>query len=172
LGDSEQHTTTKDSEKLMNNQMHKPAVVQPKDGRTMLVLGQEVTVKLSSGETGGDYYIFETVVPPGARVPPHIHSREDEILEVLDGELEIFLDGETFKTSGGALAFFPRQTVHAFGNAAKTPARARFVVSPGANFEKFFGELCALPANQPPDMAKVMEIFAGYGLPIVTEPTS
>ena len=135
-----------------------------------MVLGQEVTVKLSSSETGGDYYLFETVVALGGRVPPHVHSREDEILEVMEGELEVFLDGRTFNATAGALAFFPRDTVHAFSNVGKTPARARFVVSPGANFEKFFRELSALPADQPPDMAKVIELFARYGLPIVTEP--
>jgi quercetin dioxygenase-like cupin family protein len=137
-----------------------------------MVLGQEITVKLSSSETGGDYYLFENVVAPASRVPPHVHSREDEILQVMEGELEIFLDGKTFKAPAGAVAFFPRKTVHAFGNVGKSPARARFVVSPGANFESFFAELCTLPTDQPPDMAKVMEIFERYGLPIVTDPTS
>lgn len=137
-----------------------------------MVLGQEVTIKLSSSETGGDYFLFENVVPQGAHVPRHVHYHEDEILEVLKGELEVFLDGKTFKAPTGTIAFFPRNVVHGFGNVGTVPAKGRFLVSPGANFEKFFGELSALPTNQPPDMAKVMEIFDRYGLPIVTEPAS
>jgi quercetin dioxygenase-like cupin family protein len=155
----------------MNNpiQNHKPAVVQPGKGRKIMVLGQEITVKLSTPETGGDYFLFESVVAPGFRVPPHIHSREDEIIQVLEGELEVFLGGKMFNAPAGAIAFFPRNIVHAFGNIVNTPASARFFVSPGANFEKFFDELCKLPANQPPDMAQVTEIFDRYGLPIVAE---
>jgi quercetin dioxygenase-like cupin family protein len=154
----------------MNPSDRSPAVVAPGEGRKILVLGQEVTVKLSRSQTGGDCFLFETVVPPGSRIPPHIHSREDEILQVLEGGLEVFLGGRTFQAGAGAVAFFPRNTVHAFGNEGDSPARARFVVTPGANFEAFFQELCALSANPPPEMTKVTEIFARYGLPIVTEP--
>jgi len=156
----------------MNSRNCEPAILQPTEGRTLVVLGQEITVKLSCAETGGQYYLFETVTPPGARVPPHVHSREDEILEVLDGELEVLLGGKAFKAPAGTIAFFPKHVAHAFGNVGTTPAKGRFLVSPGANFEAFFGELSALPAGQPPDMPKVMEIFARYGLPILHEPTS
>ena len=156
----------------MNTQNHKPAILRPGEGRKINVLGMEVTVKLSSLETGGDYFLFDGVVRQGDRVPPHIHHREDEIIQVLEGELEIFLGGRTFKAPAGAIAFFPREVVHAFANVANAPAKARFLASPGANFEKFFGELSALPANQPPDMAQVSEIFDRYGLPIVPEPAA
>ena len=156
----------------MNTQNHKPTVLRPDEGRKIKVLGMEVTIKLSSVETGGDYFLFEAVVSQGDRVPPHIHHREDEIIQVLEGELEISLSGRTFKAPAGAIAFFPRNVVHAFANAGNAPAKARFLASPGANFEKFFGELSALPANEPPDMAKVMEIFDRYGLPIVPEPAA
>lgn len=156
----------------MTNQHHEPAVVKPGEGRVILVLGQEITVKLSSSETGGDYYLFENVVPQGTRVPLHVHQREDEILEVLEGELEVTLGGKTFDAPAGTVAYFPRNVAHGFCNSGDAPAKGRFLVSPGANFEEFFGELGALPASGPPDMAKVMEIFSRYGLPIVAEPGS
>ncbi len=37
-------------------------------------------MKLSSADTGGAFFLFETAVPPGRGVPPHVHSREDEVL--------------------------------------------------------------------------------------------
>ena len=159
------------SENPMNTRNHKPTVLRPGEGRKIKVLGMEVTIQLSSLETGGDFFLFESVLSPGDRIPPHIHHREDEIVQVLEGELEIFL-GRTFKAPAGTVAFFPREVVHAFANVGNAPAKARFLASPGANFEKFFEELSALPANQPPDMAKVMEIFDRYGLPIAPEPAS
>lgn len=156
----------------MSTRNHKPAVVQSRDGRKFKVLGNQITVKLSSAETGGDYHLFDCDVPPGVGVPPHVHSREDEILEVMEGELEIFIGGKTFQATANAVAFFPRHVVHGFTNQAKTSARCRFLASPGANFEKFFDELSALPDQLPPDMGKVAEIFARYGLPIVADPAS
>ena len=74
----------------MNTKNHKPAIVQSNEGRKMIVLGQEITLKLASTETGGAYYLFEDLVPPGLGVPPHIHEREDEVLKVIDGEFEFF----------------------------------------------------------------------------------
>jgi quercetin dioxygenase-like cupin family protein len=156
----------------MNTRNCKPTVLRPEEGRKIKVLGMEVTLKLSSLETAGGYFLFDGVVGPGDRVPPHVHHREDEIIQVLEGELEIFLGRRTFKAPAGAIAFFPRDVVHAFANVGNAPANVRFLATPGANFEKFFEELSALPADQPPDMAKVMEIFDRYGLPIVAEPAS
>ena len=152
----------------MTGAKSRPAVLQPGDGRRFNLLGQTITVKLSSGETGGAYYLFENAVPPGARIPVHVHSLEDEILEVLEGELEVFLDGKVFNAPAGTIGFFPRHIAHGFSNLGSTPAMGRFLVTPGANFEKFFGELSALPPDQPPEMPRIAEIFARYGVPIVS----
>ncbi len=127
---------------------------------------------LSSAETGGDYYFFEDLVPPGPGVPPHIHEREDEFIRVIDGELENFLNGETCKATSGATAYFPRSVVHVFTHIGRTPGRALFFVSPGANFEKFFEELRALPSHQPPVMAKVGEIFDRHAIRIISYPAA
>ena len=146
------------------------AIVPHGDRRTITVLGSEITVKLSSLQTGGDFYIFEGFSAPGDCVPPHVHSREDEILEVLEGEFDILLGGDHFKAAEGKILFFPRNVAHGFTNSGMTPAKYRIIVSPGANFEKFFEELSTLPSDQPPDMAKMMEVFERYGLPNILKP--
>lgn len=147
-------------------QQRKPIVVAPTEGRKITVLGQEITVKLTSKETGGDYYMFEAVIAPGGQVPIHTHSREDETLEVLEGELELFLGDTGLRACTGSTAFFPRSVAHGFRNPTQKPTRLRFVVSPGLNFETFFEELSSLPVDQPPDFVRVSEIFERYGLPL------
>jgi len=97
-----------------------------------------------------------------------VHSREDEILEVLEGGFEILLGEDRFEATTGTVAYFPRDVVHGFTNAGTVPAKYRIIVTPGANFQEFFEELSSLPTDLPPDMAKVMEIFDRYGLPIIT----
>lgn len=152
----------------MNNPSRKPTVVPSGGGRTITVLGMKMVVKLRSAETAGDCFIFESTTEPGDGVPPHVHSREDEILEVLEGAYDVLLGENRFEVTAGAIAYFPRDVVHGFTNSGTTPAKYRVVVTPGSNFEDFFEELSSLPAEMPPDMTAVMEIFDRYGLPIVT----
>lgn len=144
-----------------------PKLLGASEGRRLAVIGHEITVKLTAAETDGGAYVFEDVCPPGAGVPPHVHTREDEILTVLEGEYEIFLDGKTYTATRGAVANFPRSVAHAFRNATNKPARALFVVTPAESFAEFFDELSTLPPHAPPDPAKVAEIFGRYGMTIL-----
>ena len=63
-------------------------------GQTFRVFGQTVTERITAEDSGGAYYVMEELSPPGTGVPPHRHSREDEIVQVLAGTVEVFLDGE------------------------------------------------------------------------------
>jgi quercetin dioxygenase-like cupin family protein len=141
-------------------------VVPATDGRRMNVLGHAITVKLAAAETAGDCYSFEVVTPPGHGIPPHVHDREDEVIYVLDGEYDVWLDGAVSRATAGATLHFPRHVPHAFTNVGATPGTTLWVVTPGTNFEPFFDELGALPAG-PPDLAKVAAIFGSYGMQIL-----
>lgn len=150
----------------------KPTVVPLNEGRKMFVLGQEITLKLARPETGGDFYLFEVLTPPGVGVPPHVHQHEDEIMQVMEGEFEIFLEGKTHKANQGVVINFPRFIPHGFSNTGKKTGRTLFTVIPGRNFEEFFEELSALPADRPPDMAKVAGIFRRYDMEILAPPSA
>jgi oxalate decarboxylase/phosphoglucose isomerase-like protein (cupin superfamily) len=142
----------------------KPMTVPLSAERKIFVLGNEITIKLASRETEEGSYVFEQLTPPGVGVPRHIHQREDEIIEVIEGEYEVFFDGKIYMATQRTVMNFPRFVAHGFKNVGEKPARARFTVTPGANFEEFFEEMSALPRDEPPDMAKVSEICSRYGL--------
>jgi len=144
-----------------------PMVVPADGGRKILVIGNEIEVKLGCAETAGALFIFENSTPPGDGAPPHIHSREDEIVHVIEGEYEVFLDGKTLMAAAGAVVNFPRNVVHGFRNIGKTTARALFIVTPGENFERFFEELSSVAPTRNSDMEKVAAVFSKYGLPIM-----
>lgn len=146
-----------------------PMVVPAGTGRKALVLGIDITIKLSGQETEGSYFVFDAVVPPGVGVPPHVHQREDEIVQVVEGEVEIFLDGKTYQVTPDAVINFPKLVPHGFRNASTKPCRVVFTIVPGHNFEKFFVELGSLPSEGPPDMAKVSEIFRRYDMEILEQ---
>jgi len=148
----------------MSTKNPQAAIVEPLAGRQLNILGTTVTLKATSAVSGGDHYLFHTLVPPGLGVPPHTHEREDEVMTVLEGEFEIMLDGQTQKATAGTVAYFPRHVAHGFRNRGKTPARNLVFVSPGGNFEAFFEELSRLPTDGAPEMSQVIEIFNRYAI--------
>src|SRR3712207_7549537 len=60
--------------------------VGPGEGRSLWVLGELVTRKVASGQTGGAYSLFEGLTQPPGGPPPHIPPREDECFYVLEGQ--------------------------------------------------------------------------------------
>ena len=148
----------------MTSPKAQPILIPASAGRRLPVLGSDITVKLNSAQTAGSVYVFESVSPPGAGVPPHMHEREDELLTVLEGEVEVLLDGNRSTASAGAVASFPRGVPHAFTNTGKHPARILWVVTPGENFENFFDDASKLPSDAPPDLERIGAISSRYGI--------
>lgn len=146
-------------------------VVNAGQGKKMRVMGNDVTVKLTKQETNGEYYLFEVVTPPGVGVPPHVHQHEDEIIEVVEGELEVQLGDQFYQAAKGAVIHFARYIPHGFRNAGSKPCQTRWTVIPGQSFEQFFNELGALPEG-PPDLEKVGAIFARYDIELLPPPQS
>jgi quercetin dioxygenase-like cupin family protein len=141
-------------------------VVPASEGRTLNVLGHSVTVKLARKETGGRHYVFEVATPPGLGIPPHVHDREDEMIYVVEGQFGIRLADREFVAGTGDEIYFPRHIPHAFRNIGSATGRTLWTVVPGGNFEDFFDRLGALPPG-PPDLERVAEIFAAYGMEIL-----
>jgi uncharacterized cupin superfamily protein len=144
-------------------------VIPPQSGEMMNVLGHTATLKLAQAQTEGDAYVFELVSPPNAGIPPHVHQKEDEIIYVLTGRYEIFLDGELMEATPGSVIHFACGVPHGFRNVGKNAGKTLWVVTPGINFEPFFAELGALPPGQP-DLAEVARIFGKYNIDLLPLP--
>jgi quercetin dioxygenase-like cupin family protein len=151
----------------MSSRNKQAAISFPGEGRKMNILGHAATLMLSKAETEGDGYVFEISTPAGHGIPPHVHEHEDEYIYVVEGIYEIFLNGRTHEAGAGSMLHFPRYIPHGFRNISTTPGKTVWTVTPGANFESFFDELAALPADAPPDMQKVVGIFAKYGMEVL-----
>jgi quercetin dioxygenase-like cupin family protein len=62
------------------------------------------------------------VDPPGQVWEDYVHS-VDELLMVLEGELELELQGRTWRPEAGEEVFIPAQAVHSVRNVGGTTAR-------------------------------------------------
>jgi hypothetical protein len=56
----------------------------------------------------------EAVLVPRTEPPPHVHSREDELFYVLEGEFDVYVGNEAFRVEAGECVFLPKFKPHAF----------------------------------------------------------
>jgi quercetin dioxygenase-like cupin family protein len=65
-------------------------------------------------DTNGAFFLVEAMLAPGTEPPPHVHTREDELFYVLEGEFDVYVGKEAFKVKTGECVFLPRFRPHAF----------------------------------------------------------
>jgi quercetin dioxygenase-like cupin family protein len=139
-------------------------VVQPGEGEAVgLTPGIGAVFKLEGGDTGGALAIIEQPFEVGGLVPPHIHTREDEVSIVIEGRIGFRSEDQEVVLGPGGYIVKPRGQVHAMWNAGDVPARIIEVIFP-AGFEGFFREVAAMAAAGPPDMQKILELGERYKL--------
>jgi quercetin dioxygenase-like cupin family protein len=104
------------------------------------MLAGDVNMFMATGEdTNGAYAQWEVLVPPGGGPPPHVHSREEECIYVLDGEVILRIGDSRTVAQAGTFVGLPVNVPHAFKNESDLPARLLFTVAP-AGLEGFFFE--------------------------------
>ena len=133
-------------------------------GETFEVIGGDrVTLKIVGDDTGGAFAVLETVVPPQAGPPRHVHHRESETFYILEGEFEFEVDGAKSTASPGRMLFAPMGIPHQFRNTTAQPGKILIVCQP-AGFENFIREFATIPVDVPPDPAQMAAIGAKYGI--------
>src|ERR687898_151653 len=144
---------------------HAVKVVQPGDGRAgRLGPGVGVHFKIEGTDTGGALSVVEHPLDVGALVRPHVHTQEDEISIVLEGEIGFRSEDQEVVLRPGGYIVKPRNQVHAMWNAGHSHARMIEIISP-SGFEGFFRGFADLNDAGPIDLAAVASLAADYGLP-------
>lgn len=99
--------------------MNKAPQLEPFKRAPSLGLSQwengNLTTNLAEKEdTSGAFLLMEAILAPGTEPPPHVHSREDELFYVLQGEFDVYVGEGAFKVEAGECVFLPRFKPHAF----------------------------------------------------------
>jgi quercetin dioxygenase-like cupin family protein len=110
-------------------------------------------------------FAFDTLFPPGTFVPPHFHPDQDEFIRVLEGDFELWLDGEDLKASAGDLIRLPMGCKHGIFNRGATNTRALFWVAPSRRLYDLFVRI-----DRVADPAEVVRIAAGYNIHFLPPP--
>ena len=147
----------------------KPIHTPADEGEKVNVLGIPMLIRVHGRDTGGVVSVVESHDVPGGGPPSHIHHREDETFQILEGEYEFAVAGQTLTARKGATIFAPRGIPHTYRCLGPVPGRLLCVITP-AGFEGFFEEISALGPQPQPDISRVLALAKRYGLEILAPP--
>jgi quercetin dioxygenase-like cupin family protein len=128
----------------------------------LFVLGESLRPLLTNA-MGSSVEIFDTSGPAAAGPPPHFHPWEEAYV-VIAGELEVTVDGESYRLEAGGVAHVPAGVTHAYRNVTDTHFLT--IVTKG-NAAKFFNEVSSDVVMNPPDIPGVVRVAASHGIEFV-----
>lgn len=136
--------------------------------------GELMTFLATGEETDGAFFLAAICVAPGGGTPPHIHHREDESFQMLEGTLTIQVGEDTIMARAGDFAYLPRGIAHSFKNTGQESAKALVLTTP-AGLESFFSDVfepAGDRASTPPPVNKeligrAMAAAPKYGLELL-----
>jgi mannose-6-phosphate isomerase-like protein (cupin superfamily) len=97
-------------------------------------------------------FSWHAMFPTGTFVPPHIHPTQDEFIYLLEGRLDLLLDGKEAVATAGDLVRLPRGIPHGIFNNSGIVAKCLFWVSPTARLYDLFWAIHNLPEQNPTDV--------------------
>lgn len=142
-----------------------PSTQSAQAGEQILVVGEHIRLIATADQTGGACSVFEMRSLFGGGVPVHTHTREDEIVLVLEGSYDITLGARVHHSPAGASATFPRGVPHGFRCTSPRGGRLLVIATPGG-FEHFLRDLAAdVPEIKGErDLERARAIFERYGM--------
>ena len=92
---------------------------------------ERITFLETSSESGGARTLVEVELGPGKAAPAHCHEAQTETFEVIEGTVEVTVNGEAHRIGPGESATAPAGSLHAFANVGSETARFRVDITPG-----------------------------------------
>jgi mannose-6-phosphate isomerase-like protein (cupin superfamily) len=143
---------------------------EPDTGPTLDVLGVTHSYKAMATDTGHQFSIWESIVPPGAGAPLHTHTREDEAFYVVSGEVLMEVEGaaDPLRLGPGGFLFAPRNRWHGYRNIGTVAARLLVFAMPGAGLDRMFAAFDAASkrSGHMPAIDTIAAIAEQYGVVI------
>ena len=132
--------------------------------------GDTFYTKVSTADSNGDVYVFESTRVKEGGPSVHLHYEQDEFWYILKGEFLFKVGDETFTAKAGDTVFGPRNVPHAFAKLGKGEARLLMFFQPAGQMEKMFKSISeGVTKNMTTDEEKD-KFFQEHGLKRVGPP--
>ncbi len=115
---------------------------------TNSVTGETLVFRTTSADSKGERVVVETTVEPnGAVAAAHVHPAQDELFQVLGGEVEFRLGKQTLVAKPGDRVLVPAGMPHRFRNVGEETAHFVCEVTPALEFEQLIETMFSLAAD-------------------------
>ena len=140
-------------------------------------MGSLTTNLAEAKDTNGAFCLVEATLAPGNEPPPHIHTREDELFYVLEGEFDVYVGKQGFKVERGECIFLPRLEPHAFA-VRSAQIRLLTLFTPAGIEDAFRSAGSPVKSRELPvgdltysnsDPKEIAQRFSGYGIRFLTQ---
>ena len=146
-----------------------PIHVPSGGGQPVNILGIPMLIRVHGSDTNGTLAVVESHDVQGGGPPPHIHHREDETFQIIEGEYEFSVGGKTLRATPGTTLFAPRGIPHTYRCTSPNGGKLSVVLTP-SGFENFFAEIGAMSPQEQQNIPRVMEIAGKFGLEFLPPP--
>jgi quercetin dioxygenase-like cupin family protein len=148
------------------------------EGATYSLIGELITFKITSAQTGDTFSMTELISQPQGGPPLHTHPAAEAFV-IVEGEFEFSGLNEglpyAIRATPGDIVYIPGGAPHTYKTVSPTPGRALGVLVPGGEMERFFAEVgtsvadpaaLAAPSGPPSEaeLARHMEIAQRHGI--------
>jgi mannose-6-phosphate isomerase-like protein (cupin superfamily) len=103
--------------------------------------GDTFYAKVSTADTDGDVYVFESTRVKEGGPSFHLHYDQDEFWYILKGEFLFKVGDETFTAKAGDSVFGPRNVPHAFAKVGEGEAKLLMFFQPAGKMEEMFKKI-------------------------------
>lgn len=100
--------------------------------------GDTFFTKVSTKDTEGDMFIFETTREKKGGPPLHYHFEQDEFWYIIEGEFLFKVGDQTYIAKAGDTVFGPRMVPHAFAKTNDGNTRILMTFQPAGKMEEHF----------------------------------
>ncbi len=100
--------------------------------------GDKFFCKVSSKDTAGDLYIFDSTRLHEGGPPLHVHPDQDEWWYIISGEYMVKVGDEIYHTKAGDCVFGPRGVPHTFAKVGEVESKLIMLFQPAGKMEEYF----------------------------------
>jgi quercetin dioxygenase-like cupin family protein len=118
------------------------------DGISWNILGQTYVPK----QVCENSFAWHATFPPGTSVPPHIHPTQNEFIYMLEGGLDLLIDGKEYTATSGDLIRMPMNISHGIFNKTDQTAKCFFWVAPTRKLYDLFWAIHSMKEQSPAEV--------------------
>lgn len=126
-------------------------------------LGETITFVETAADSAGERLLMEVLyLPSHVRPPLHLHPKQEERFEVLEGEIRVKLGDEDSTFAAGDSFTVPVGTPHLMEAGDAPQTRLRWEIRPALDSEGFFEAMWSLPEDRRPSPLRLAAILTRH----------